>query len=226
MRSNSYHRASHPHRKEMGKKDAKVRLIHNIAGAPSVDVYIDENLVASDVEYRGVSDYLAIKPGKHEITLKQSGTRNELLVRYASVTHGKSYTLLVSGDVDRPETFSILPLLDDTQKPGPGKSKIRFVHDAASSPTVDVYYESYDGNMPLFENYSYKDYTKNYLEVDSNDVVLVVTPAGSLDAVIEPFDTTLEEGKVYSFIASGTTTNNSYPLMVIMTEDKKSCLYM
>lgn len=225
MRSNHHHRASHPHRREMGKKDAKVRLIHNIAGAPDVDVYIDSKLVASDVRYRDVSDYLAIRPGKHEITLRQAGTKNDLLIRYASVALDKAYTLLVSGDIDKPESFSILPLLDDTATPRPGKSKVRFVHDAASAPTIDVYYESYDGNMPLFENYSYKDYTKNYLEVDSNDLTLVVTPSGSFDAAIEPFDTTLENGKVYSFIASGTTTNNRYPLMVIMTEDKRSCLY-
>lgn len=220
-----YHRREHPHRKEMGMKDAKVRLIHNIAGAPDVDVYINNKLVASDVTYKDVSDYLSLPEGTHTIDLYVAGTRDNILTRKANVESCSAYTLLVSGDANKPETFSILPLADDTDMPGPGKAKVRFVHDAAGAPAVDVYYRAYDGDMLLLDNYSYKDYTREYLEIDAAPLTLTVTGAGSNIAVIEPFDISPESGKVYTLVATGTVDNVRFLLSAIVSEDKRACVY-
>ena len=83
---------------------------------------------------------------------------------------------------------------------------IRFIHAAAGVPEVDVWYRAYDGDIPLFKKYEYKDASK-YIKITPGEITLLVAPEGTQDAIIGPISLDLEKGKTYSVIASGPPKN-------------------
>lgn len=221
----SYHNHGHHYHKENGHKYSKVRFVHNVADSPNVDIYVDKKLIASDIPYKKISDYIGVKSGRHEFVIKITRTKNVLLSKHATVVSDKAYTYIISGSSSDPKSLVILATADDTECPPSGKSKVRFIHASAGSPAVDVLYESYDGYMELFENYEYTDATSPYKEINSGKYRFTVTATGTNTSVIDPIDVTLKSGKVYTIIASGIVNNDKFPLRVLVKSDEKNCIY-
>ena len=50
---------------------AYVRFVQLSANAPRMDVYLDDSLVLSDLNYKEVSRYMAVVPGEHNLKLRE-----------------------------------------------------------------------------------------------------------------------------------------------------------
>ena len=205
---------------------AQVRVVHNVAQGPKVDVYLDDKQVLSDVPYKAVSDYLKVPAGKHHVDVTAAGDRTALFEADVDLKSGQRYTVIAHGLASKPESLALLPLVDNQACPAHRKAHVRFIHAAAGAPPVDVYVG--DGPTRIFERVSYGE-TGNpaYLPVAAKAYDLGVTPAGSMDLVVGPVTVDLENGGIYTVIASGKLNDRQTPLTAIIVDDShRGCVQM
>ena len=202
---------------------ARVRIVHNVAGGPNVDVYANNGKVLSNVSYKTVSDYLCLDQGFYCLQVTLHGSSKVILKEEVRLDN-RDYTAIVHGsvqkkDCDQPEKpLAILFLSDNNDLPEVNKSHVRFVHAAADAPAVDIWANS---ASRIFQNVSYGS-TGNpeYLPVDANVYELAVSPADSADVVLGPGYLNLESQEIYTLIATGIPGECSkFPLTVLILVD-------
>jgi hypothetical protein len=199
-----------------------LRVVHNVANGPNVDGYVDGTLAIRNFSYKGTTDYLEIKPGKHLITVKIAGTNNNIVNGEITVEPGKRYTLIVHGLINDPKTIAPLLIEDNITCPELGKAHVRFVHAAAGVPPVDVS----GGRNRIFSQVSYGQVgNPEYLPVNAGTVEISVSPSGSNTPVLGPINLRLENRGVYTVIASGLVGDINSPIAALINEDSKgSCV--
>ncbi len=78
---------------------AFVRFIQLSYTAPLMDVYIDNRLVLSDLDFQEVSRYLSLAPGSRNIKLKVATTNRTILEDpNMFLRAGNSYSVYIVGD--------------------------------------------------------------------------------------------------------------------------------
>lgn len=99
-------------RRYLQKDTAYIRFVQLSANAPKMDVYVDDSLILSDLNYKEVSRYMAIKPGEHNLKLRDYYSGAVILENPSMVLQGgKAYTVYVVGDMnDRVGLQVIIPL--------------------------------------------------------------------------------------------------------------------
>src|SRR5665648_337141 len=104
------------------ESSGKLRVVHNVSKGPSVDVFIDGKQVLSNVGYSKVSDYLRVPAGNHSIEITPHKSISRLAGVQASVVPGANYSVIVGGDINRPESLGLLVLQNDMTCPQRGQS--------------------------------------------------------------------------------------------------------
>lgn len=203
-------------------RSSRVKVVHNVAKGPAVDVLVDGKEVLSDVEYKVRSEYLKLPAGSHRVSIQAGG--KELAAADVDLAPNGDYTVIAHGDVTDLSSIALLALKDNNSCPAKGKSHVRFVHAAAGAPPVDVW----AGNTnTIFQNVSYGETGKPvYLPVDAGKVDISVTPTGSLERVLGPLTLDLEKGKVYTIVASGLVGDEEAPLTALINEDRKCTVHV
>lgn len=197
------------------KANSRVKVIHNVANGPVVDVVLDGNKALSNVEYKVQSDYLVVPSGKHSVNISAGG--KVLASANVDLAPNEDYTVIAHGDVKDLSSLALLALKDNNACPARGKAHLRFVHAAAGAPAVDIW----AGNNRVFQNVSYGNTgSPTYLPVDAGTVDVSVTPAGSTDRVLGPISLTLGNGKIYTVTASGIVGDSESPLTALVHEDR------
>ena len=208
---------------------SKVRLLHNVAGAPQVDVYVDGHKKVKDVAYKDSTDFLVIGAGRHRLVVKAAGAKRSdkcLVAATVCVKRNMMYTLIVVGDLEC--GLAVVPVVDELegtdQCPKPkfsdDKSYVRFIHAAKDVPAVDVWSKGgVEGDTKVFPNFDYKD-ASQYKAVDAGTIRLVVAPTDSLNPVLGPIDLSLEAGQLYTVVATGKLENEATPLDAVLLKDR------
>lgn len=210
-----HHRRSHHRQSHHQKKVSRVKVIHNVAKGPSVDVVVDGKVALANVGYKAQSDYLEVPSGKHTLSIKAGG--KALATADVDLSPNTDYTVIAHGDVNDLSSIALLALQDNNACPAAGNAHIRFVHAAATAPAVDVW----AGPNPFFTNVSYGSTGQPaYKPAPAGSVVLSVTPAGTRDVVLQLPNVNLEAGKVYTITASGLVGDKEAPLTALLHEDK------
>lgn len=201
------------------KHYSRVRVVHNIAKGPKVNVFVDGKAVLSNVPYKAASSYLKLSSGRHTLAITTTdGTK--LASTTVDLIPEKDYTVIAHGDVSNLSTIALLALRDNNSCPAANKSHVRFVHAAATVPNVDIYA---NGQLKIFSNVTYGSLgTPGYLSILSGKIDLSVTPAGAGTVVLGPLHVNLEAGKTYTIIASGLLGDATSPITAIVSEDN-SC---
>jgi len=209
-----YGHHNHRHQK---KEESRVKVVHNVAKGPAVNVIVDGNKVLSDVDYKVQSGYLKLPSGKHSLSIEAGG--KVLASANVDLLPKSDYTVIAHGDVNDLSSIALLALQDNNSCPARGKAHVRFVHAAAGAPAVDIWAGN---NARIFENVSYGETGKPaYLPADAGVVEISVTPTQTVQRVLGPIPLNLEQGKVYTIIASGVVGDNVAPLTALVHEDNK-----
>jgi hypothetical protein len=195
---------------------SRLRVVHNVANGPKVDGYLDGKRVLRDVSYKTISNYLEIPSGSHIVKVTVANTDKTIITGEVVVEANTAYTLIVHGLIKDPKTIAPLLLEDSLACPAPGKAHVRFVHAAAGAPAVDIY----GGPAKIFSNVSYGQVGEpSYLPVPAGRVPVSVKPAGAQQVVLGPLPLTLENGGIYTVIASGIVGDKNTPLTALLSED-------
>ncbi len=173
--------------------EAQVRVVHASPDAPNVDVWVDGEIVLTDVPFTAVSDYLALPAGDHNVQVTATGATDPVIDADLTLEAGTSYTVAATGLL-----ADIAPVvLVDDRTPASGQSKLRVFHASPSAPaSVDVAVT--DGPV-LVEALAFPEAT-DYLTVDPGTYALEIRAAGETDAALS-LEATLEAGQNYTAIA-------------------------
>lgn len=179
---------------------AALRVAHLSPDAPNVDVYLDGNVVMSDVPYLAVSPFLEVPAGTRTIAVRRTGFTDDLISAELAMTAGGAYTVLATGPV---ANIAAVVATDDLAAPTTGNVRVRVVHAAPSVSNVDVYVTAPGADIaaasPVLSNVAFRA-VSNYLTIAAGDYQIRVTPTGTKTVAIDA-SVTLTSGQVRTIVA-------------------------
>jgi hypothetical protein len=200
-----------------------LRVVHNVAGAPNVDVYIRKRgsgaslkRILMNVEYKQVSGYLNVKAGAYEVVVTPAGNASTELIRQIVTVRPEQFkTIIVVGDISDLSSLGFIVLKDDaTCGDKKNTGKLRVVHAAATVPNVNV---AIDGNV-ILRNVSFgtaSDYSVLKTPNVYNTALIVTrTNQTALERMVS-----LENRQNVTLIASGLVGNAQIPLTFLSVVD-------
>lgn len=190
-----------------------VRILHASPDAPPVDIYANGNLIAKNLAYKQMTNYVPVKPGNYTIQVYPAGQKlNPVINTKFAVPPMSSLTIAAVGKL---ADISLLPIME-VYMPMVDKrsSYIRFAHLSPNAPAVDITLP--DGTI-LFSNVSFKQYT-DYISVAPGNYTLQVRPAGSSQVVLTVPNVKLLPGTIYTVYAVG-LAGGTPPLDAIISVD-------
>jgi len=183
------------------KTQARLRIVHDSPDAPNVDVLVNGKTVATNVAYKGASDYLTLPAAATEIEVRPTGTTTDVIDAKVTLSKNTDYTVLATNLV---ASIEPLVLTDDNAAPASGKVKVRLVHGAPSAPPVDIYVTAPGADItaatPTLTNVPFKA-ASAYLAVDAGSYQIRVTPTGTKTVVIDSGSVALTAGQIRTVIA-------------------------
>lgn len=77
-----------------------MRLAHGVAGAPAVDVYLDDTLAAAALDFGEMTEHVAVPAGSYDAVLKVAGTDQTVLSAVLTVISGDAFTAAALGTAE------------------------------------------------------------------------------------------------------------------------------
>ncbi len=193
--------------------DSYVRILHASPDAPSVDIYANENIIAKNLAYKQLTDYVAVKPGEYTIQVFPAGQKtNPVINTKIEIPPENSITVAAVGmlsDISLLPIFEMyMPMVDKR------RSYVRFAHLSPNAPVVDITLP--DGTL-LFSDVSFKEYT-DYFYVAPGNYTLQVKPTGTDNVVLTVPNVKLSPGVIYTIYAVGLVGEDP-PLDTIISVD-------
>lgn len=175
---------------------ASVRVAHLSPNAPEVDVYVDDMMVLEDVAYLGISGYLEVEAGEHQVRVFAANTTsNPVIDAMLTFEAENSYTVAARGLLGE-DTFGATVTMDERMT---GGSLLRFVHTSADAPAVDITLT--DGTV-LFGNVAFGE-ADNFIDVAAGSYDVQVRVAGTETVAISFADLPVNMGDVLTVWAVG-----------------------
>lgn len=188
--------------------DALVRFVHTVPGAAAIDVYVNDELTISGLDFGQATDYLTMPAGAYTVSVTQNGLTTVLWEQEITPTAGTASTLIASST--NPLLFSVY---NDSLAPlDIGKARITVIHALDGGPTVDVLIA---GNRSVFPDVAYNTPTGS-IDLDlSVEYEMGVVPAGEgvENAIVPPAVVPLTSGAVFTYVVYGTANNPALLLL-------------
>jgi apolipoprotein D and lipocalin family protein len=207
--------------------ESRIRFLHNVVGAPTVDILLGSEVIARNLAYEQFTSYLKTESRRDRLTVRLSGTTTVVASATVNLKRSQSYTVIVAGLLSDLSTITALVYTDDLNCPVPGFGHLRFIHAAAGAPAVDVYVR----DVKVFSNVSYTQTgVPAYAPVrvgevtqvpGSNPVYIPVTVklAGTSTIVVGPAELYIISGGIYTIVATGLVGVPGGSLSAIVSQD-------
>ncbi len=178
--------------------DSYVRILHASPDAPAVDIYANGNLVAKNLAYRQLTNYVPVKPGEYNIQVFPAGQRqNPVINTNIEVPPESSFTIAAVGKLS---DISLLPIMEAYMPMIDRRtSYVRFAHLSPNAPAVDI--TTPDGTV-LFSDISFKE-VSDYIPLPPGNYTLQVKPTGTDQVVLTVPGIRLAPGTIYTIFATG-----------------------
>ncbi|WP_394202414.1 DUF4397 domain-containing protein [Shewanella waksmanii] len=200
---------------------ADLRVVHAVADAPAVDVFLDGSMTAAVdmLSFGEVTGYLNVPEGEHTVTVAADADNSVVVIDEAPVSldQGMSYSALAIGSLGD----EIMPwVLMDSPRRVATAAKLNIAHASFSAGNVDIYLTATDDisdAAPALSDVPFM-VASGALEVAAGDYVVSVTPHDSKDVAIGPLSISLMAGGIYS-VAAVDAAGGGTPLGVILMDD-------
>ena len=195
--------------------DAYVRVVHAVADAPNVDVYVDGTKTVSDAPFKAVTPYGNVPAGSHQVKITAAGNPNTVVFDgKVDLKAGTYYTVAAVGYLAnlKPKIFTMDALNTD-----PGQAQVNVYHLSPDGPRVQALAVDMNNAALLPKGLSYGN--MGTLMVAPMAVNLNIVPFGATTPVVKNVSgLSIAGGKTYSLFALGTLSGKSFD--VVATEDK------
>ncbi|MCL1058403.1 DUF4397 domain-containing protein [Shewanella gelidimarina] len=201
---------------------ADLRVIHAVADAPAVDVFLDGGTTpaVAMLTFKQVTPFLNVPEGDHTVTVAANSDNSIVVIDMAAVTleQGMSYSALAVGSLTDND---IMPwVLMDSPRRIATAAKLNIAHASYSAGNVDIYLTATDDisdATPALSNVPFMA-ASGALSITAGDYVVSVTPHDSKTVAIGPLAVSLMAGGIYS-VAAVDNIGGGTPLGVILMDD-------
>ena len=178
---------------EIKNNSSLVRVFHAAPQAPNVDVYVNDQMVFSNLAFGDFTRYVYLDEGEYNVSVYLAGQKDRPVInQMVDVPSQQIFTIAATGNLDN---LGLLVIPDKVSKsPSQNYSSVRVIH---LSPGVDILV---DGDT-LFEDISFGEGT-DY--VDLNPGTYNVNVVLNTDkSVVLPLKVTLNPDKIYTIYIIG-----------------------
>ena len=176
--------------------DCLVRVFHAAPQAPNVDVYVNDQMVFSNLAFGDFTRYVYLDEGEYNVSVYLAGQKDRPVInQMVDVPSQQIFTIAATGNLDN---LGLLVIPDKVSKsPSQNYSSVRVIHLSPNAPGVDILV---DGDT-LFEDISFGEGT-DY--VDLNPGTYNVNVVLNTDkSVVLPLKVTLNPDKIYTIYIIG-----------------------
>lgn len=209
-----------PKKNSPKKRIGALRVVHNIPGAPNVDVYVQpkrggkRKRVLTDVAYKQVSPYLNVPAATYIVQVTPTG-QEDILIQGNVKIHNKSLnTAIAVGDVSDLENLGLLVVSDDGSCARNRKGRLRFIHGAAAIPNVDVLVDA----EKVLSDVAFGD-VSDYLRLDAPEMYGIEVLVSATQQVALDTSILLENRQNLTLLASGIPGSEETPVTAIPLVD-------
>ena len=211
---------------------AFIRVVHAVADAPVVNVYLDDELVLSDFDFRTGTGVLRIDAGTYRVRVEAivpGGNLDVIDVPAVEFAKNTQTTIYASGDVTM---GNIAPLLvsDSRDAVGAGNFRAAVVHASPDAPEVAVFVTAVGADIGASAPLGTFEFGESLgpVEVPAGEYqirVAVVPDSGPYDDDDVVFNVPvimLPEGADLQLAAVTNTTNGDSPISVVVLDGEGS----
>ena len=181
---------------EIKNNSSLVRVFHAAPQAPNVDVYVNDQMVFSNLAFGDFTRYVYLDEGEYNVSVYLAGQKDRPVInQMVDVPSQQIFTIAATGNLDN---LGLLVVPDKVSKsPSQNYSSVRVIHLSPNAPGVDILV---DGDT-LFEDISFGEGT-DY--VDLNPGTYNVNAVLNTDkSVVLPLKVTLNPDKIYTIYIIG-----------------------
>lgn len=196
---------------------ADLRVVHNSADAPSVDVVVDNDFDAPLVEgldFPDFTGYVNVPADTYNVKVAPMGTMTAVIDADLSLANGTTYSVIAQNNV---ENIEALVLEDDTRSVAT-EARLRLIHGSSLAGQVDVYVHASGEDITALDP-ALADIglgaDSGFISLAAGTYAVTITPTGTKDAAIGPAEITLETGGVYTAIARDGADLNGFGLTLL-----------
>lgn len=181
---------------EIKNNSSLVRVFHAAPQAPNVDVYVNDQMVFSNLAFGDFTRYVYLDEGEYNVSVYLAGQKDRPVInQMVDVPSQQIFTIAATGNLGN---LGLLVIPDKVSKsPSQNYSSVRVIHLSPNAPGVDILV---DGDT-LFEDISFGEGT-DY--VDLNPGTYNVNVVLNTDkSVVLPLKVTLNPDKIYTIYIIG-----------------------
>lgn len=136
-----------------------IRFLHAVSGAPAVDIYINSNMVASNLKLGELTGYILYYPGEYNVSVFATGdTIKPLLNKAITINMNTSYTAAIAGNMN---SFDLYLNKENKEEVPPFReAAVTYTNYVPIDKTLDLYIS--DGTA-LYKNIGFTNSTPNIL---------------------------------------------------------------
>lgn len=181
---------------EIKNNSSLVRIFHAAPQAQNIDVYVNDQMVFSDLAFGDFTKYVYLDEGEYNVSVYLAGQKDRPVInQMVDVLSQQIFTVAATGNLDN---LGLLVIPDKVSKsPSQSYSSLRVIHLSPNAPGVDILV---DGDK-LFEDISFEEGT-DY--VDLNPGTYNVNVVLNTDkSIVLPLKVTLNPDKIYTIYIMG-----------------------
>lgn len=181
---------------EIKNNSSLVRVFHAAPQAPNVDVYVNDQMVFSNLAFGDFTRYVYLDEGEYNVSVYLAGQKDRPVInQMVDVPSQQIFTIAATGNLDN---LGLLVVPDKVSKsPSPNYSSMRIIHLSPNAPAVDILV---DGDT-LFEDISFGEGT-DYVDLNSGTYNINAV-LNSDKSVVLPLKMTLNPDKIYTIYIIG-----------------------
>jgi len=188
-----------------------IRLLHAAPKAPAVDVYVNDNLLVKNFNYRQFTDYVKIPSGTYNVKVYTSGVKEEPIIETDLFVPPRS-VITIAAIRDTNNEVVLYPIAEvPIENATVGKTRVRVVHLIPNAPAVDI---ALPNGTVIYEDVEFKDIEK-YIEVLPGNYTFEVRLAGTEIPILYIPNIRLRANRYYTVYAVGLIGEEPSPQVLI-----------
>lgn len=198
--------------KSLPRIETSVRILHAVPNAPNVDIYLNGSLIASNLAFGKISEYMQISPGEYEFQLYPTGTYDKpLLSQNIQLISNSNYTAAI---VTLANNLFLFRLKDDNVPSSKSQSLLRFINLSSNAPLLSL---ALPNGVTLFNEAEYLE-TTGYYQLSPGIYNFEILLGSSQITTKYINNITLDGGKFYTIYIIG-LFNDKPPLGYLFVDD-------
>ncbi len=185
---------------EIKKNSSLVRVFHAAPDVGNVDVYVNNQMVFSNLAFGDFTKYVYLDEGQYNVSVYPAGKKdNPAINQIVDVPSQQMFTIAATGNAN---DLGLLVIPDKLSKsPSQSYSSVRIIHLSPNAPGVDV---SVDGDI-IFENIEFREGT-DYVDLNPGTYNVNIL-LNSDKSVALSLKVTLNPNKIYTIYVIGNPPN-------------------